>query len=169
MSCSSHLVVNSCDVLKASVIEPLNLLVIDKEGISEDLSSFFKQLLIYLEVWLFVDGAIIATKLDISFSGLNPASRDTAAVSLRKQGRPVFDSTEDVTDMNEIELIISPCPTKGCVVYFEANVWWNPFWLTWGEVGTDNLDIRMTVSEFTRFISERLRSGPRLRLHGPDT
>jgi hypothetical protein len=144
-------------------------LIINEEGVSENLSSFFKQLLVYLEVWLFVDGAVIATKLDISFSGLNPPSRDAAAVGLGEQGRPVFDGTEDVTDMNKVKLIRSPCPLKGCVVYLEANVWRNPFWLTRGEVSANNLDIRMTVSEFTKSVSEWISWRPRTRVHGPDT
>jgi hypothetical protein len=142
---SPYLVINSLDIFKTGVFKALHLLIINKERIPKNLSSLLKELFVKLQVRLFLNGAVVAAELHISLCRLHPASWGTAAIGLAEKGSPVFDSAENVTNVDKVELIGLPSPLHDGIIYLETNVWGYPFRLTWREIGTNDFSIGITI------------------------
>lgn len=52
---------------------------------------------------------------------------------------PVTNEPSKLSNMNEVETFVWPLPWLLYVVYFEGDVWRDPFWLDWAKVYTDYL------------------------------
>ena len=62
----------------------------------------------------------------IGFGGLDPAIFGTAAVGFLEKRGPILDGAKQVTDVDEVEGVVIPCPAEGGVVDLELDIWGDP-------------------------------------------
>ena len=141
--------VNNANLLKTCLLKRLDLQIIHEEWRIKNLATLLEKFRIQLQIWLKINSTVVRTELNISFGRLDPAAGHDTAVRFLEQGGPVFDSAEEVPDVDKVELIGLPGPVEDCVIDFESYVWWNPFWLAGGEVCAYYFDVGKAVGEFT--------------------
>lgn len=69
----------------------------------------------------------------------DPAAGFTMCVCLLQKEIPVGYATEELADVDEVEVIWGVGPFEGDVVDFEGAVWGDPFGLNGGEVGAGDV------------------------------
>ena len=104
----------------------LQFILLHKEGVSKQFSTFSEQLSPELQNVKVVSGAVVTANVHIGFGGLDPAVFGTAAVGFFEQRGPVLDGAKQVADVDEVEGVVIPCPAEGGVVDLELDVRGDP-------------------------------------------
>ena len=90
----------------------MQLVLLDEERVTKQLSTFSEQLSPELQNIKIVSGSVVTSDVDIGFGRLDPAVLGTATVGFLEQRGPVLDGAEEVTDVDEVEGVVIPCPAK---------------------------------------------------------
>ena len=145
----TNLVVNNANLLKTRLLKRFDLQIIHEEWRVKHLATLLEKFRIQLQIWLKINSTVVGTELNISLGRLDPTAGCDTAVSFLEESCPVFDSAEEVSDVDKVKFVGLPSPVEDCIVDFESYVWWNPFWLAGGEVCAYYFDVGKAVGEFT--------------------
>lgn len=167
------LVVNNSDILEAGIVEGAKLVVMDKELAAHGLTTVRVQLAPGLEDGLGVSGAVVADEVHVGLARLDPAAGGAAAEGLLEEAVPILDGTEEVADVDEVEVVVLPGPRQGGVVDLEPDVGRDPLGLAGREIGADDVGGGELVGKVTgRCVSGGLINGGQVYgefIHCPDT
>lgn len=124
----AHLVLNALDIRETGLMDTLflQLVLLDKEGVTKQFSTLGEQLSPKLQNIKVVSGSVVTANVHIGFGGLDPAVFGTAAVGFFEQRGPVLDGAKQVADVDEVEGVVIPCPAEAGVVDLELDIRGDP-------------------------------------------
>ena len=124
----TDLVLDALDIRETSLVDTLllQLVLLDKEGVSKQLSTLGEQLSPKLQNIKVVSSSVVTANVHIGFGGLDPAVFGTAAVGFFEQRGPILDGAKQVANVDKVEGVVIPCPAKCRIVDLELDVRGDP-------------------------------------------
>lgn len=88
--------------------------------------SLIDEVVVLVHAEVLVKSAVVAVEVEIILCNVDPTTWFGSSVCLPQEEVPILDSPIEIPNMDQVEVVLGPCPLLFGVIDLKLNVWWDP-------------------------------------------